>query len=57
MKTVKLKNGMVVQVVYPEEVDLVLTPEDREMDARAREAVSVAVEKTEFLRKLRENKI
>lgn len=57
MKTVKLENGMVAKVVYPEEVDLVLTPEDREMDARAREAVRVAVEKTEFLKKLRENKI
>lgn len=53
MKIVRLKNGMVVSVVYPEEVDSVLTDEDREMDLRAREAVRVAIERTKFLESLR----
>ena len=53
MKTVRLKNGMVVSVVYPEEVDSVLTDEDREMDLRAREAVRAAIERTKFLESLR----
>ena len=34
MKTVKLKDGTVVKVVYPEEVEFTLTQEDKEMDAR-----------------------
>ena len=54
MKTVRLKNGMVVSVVYPEEVDSVLTNEDREMDLRVQEAVRAAIKKTKFLESLRE---
>ena len=57
MKTVKLKNGMVIKVVYPEEVEFTLTQEDKEMDARAREAVRVAIEKQKFLENLKKNKI
>ena len=53
MKTIKLENGTVVNVVYPEEVDLVLTAEDKEMDTRAREAVRAAVERNKFLESLR----
>ena len=57
MKTVKLKNGMVVNVVYPDEVSSVLTPEDKEMDARAQFAVRAAIEKAQFLESLRRSKI
>lgn len=57
MKTVKLKNGMVVNVVYPEEVSSVLTDEDKEYDARAQEAVRAAIAKTKFLENLRRSKI
>ena len=57
MKTVKLKNGTVIKVVYPEEVEFTLTQEDKEMDARAREAVRVAIEKQKFLENLKRNKI
>ena len=57
MKTVKLENGMVVTVVSPEEVSSVLTPEDKEMDARARFAVRAAIEKTQFLENLKRSKI
>ena len=53
MKTVKLENGMVVNVVYPDEVSSVLTSEDKEMDARALFAVHAAIEKTRFLESLR----
>lgn len=57
MKTVKLENGMVVNVVYPEEVSSVLTDEDKEYDARAQEAVRAAIAKTKFLENLRRSKI
>lgn len=57
MKTVKLKDGTVIKVVYPEEVEFTLTQEDKEMDARAREAVRVAIEKQRFLENLKRNKI
>lgn len=57
MKTVKLKNGTVIKVVYPEEVEFTLTQEDKEMDARACEAVRVAIEKQKFLENLKKNKI
>ena len=57
MKTVKLENGTVIKVVYPEEVESTLTQEDKEMDARAREAVRVAIEKQKFLENLKKNKI
>ena len=57
MKTVKLENGMVINVVYPDEVSSVLTPEDKEMDARAQFAVRAAIEKAQFLESLRHSKI
>lgn len=57
MKTVKLKDGRVIKVVYPEEVEFTLTQEDKEMDARARFAVRAAIEKTQFLESLRQSKI
>jgi hypothetical protein len=57
MKTVKLENGMVVNVVYPDEVSSVLTDEDKEMDARARFAVRAAIEKTRFLENLRHSNL
>ena len=57
MKTVKLENGMVITVVSPKEVSSVLTPEDKEMDARAQFAVRAAIEKTQFLESLRHSKI
>lgn len=53
MKTIKLENGMVINVVYPEEVNSVLSDEDREMDIRVREAVCAAIERTKFLESLR----
>ena len=53
MKTIKLGNGMVINVVYPEEVNSVLSDEDREMDIRVREAVRAAIERTKFLESLR----
>ena len=57
MKTIKLENGMVITVVSPEEVSLVLTPEDKEMDSRVRFAVHAAIEKTQFLENLKRSKI
>jgi hypothetical protein len=57
MKTVKLENGMVVNVVYPDEVSSVLTPEDKEMDSRVCFAVRAAIEKAQFLESLRRSKI
>lgn len=57
MKTVKLENGIVITVVSPEETFSVLTPEDKEMDARAQFAVRVAIERTQFLESLRHSKI
>ena len=52
MKTVKL-NGKEIKVVYSDELDSVLTEEDKEMDERAREAVRVAIEKEKFLKRFR----
>ena len=57
MKTVKLENGIVITVVSPKEVSSVLTPEDKEMDARAQFAVRAAIEKAQFLESLRRSKI
>lgn len=57
MKTVKLKDGTVIKVVYPEEVEFTLTQEDKEMDARVCEAVRAAIEKQRFLEDLKRNKI
>lgn len=41
----------VVKVVSPEEQSRVLSNSDMEMDARARQAVKVAIEKVEFCKK------
>lgn len=41
----------VVKVVSPEEQSRVLSNSDMEMDARARQAVKVAIEKAEFCKK------
>ena len=51
MKIVNV-NETKIKVVYPEEVDNYLTPEDKEMDARCREAVAAAIRKKEFLETL-----
>ena len=55
MKVVQV-NGKKIKVVYPEEVDDFLTPEDKEMDARCREAVAASLRKKNFLELLREEK-
>lgn len=41
----------VVKVVSPEEQSQVLSDSDMEMDARARQAVKVAIEKAQFCKK------
>ena len=51
MKIVDI-NGIKIKVIYSEEVDNYLTPEDKEMDARCREAVAAAIRKKEFLETL-----
>lgn len=55
MKVVQV-NGKKIKVIYPGEVDDFLTPEDKEMDARCREAVAAALRKKNFLELLREEK-
>ena len=52
MKTVKL-NGKEIKVVYLDELDSVLTEEDKEMDERVREAIRAAIEKEKFLKRFR----
>ncbi|MBR5975768.1 MAG: hypothetical protein IK020_11370 [Clostridiales bacterium] len=51
MTTFKLDNGKTVKVISSEEEAYVPTPEDEDMDARARQAVKVAIEKAKFLKK------
>ncbi len=41
-----------IKVVYSEEVDKYLTPEDKEMDARCRAAVEEAIRRNEFFNKI-----
>ena len=53
METVKLKNGLKVNIVYPNEVNDFLSDEDKEMDSRAREAIRAAIRKTNFLKSLK----
>jgi len=55
MKTLMI-NGQEIKVVYPEEVDKFLTPEDKEMDARCRAAVEEAIRKNEFFNSLNKKK-
>ena len=49
-------DGARVKIVYPEEVDNYLTPEDKEMDLRAREAAAAAIRKKEFFETLNKKK-
>ena len=51
METVKLSNGLKVNIVYPNEVEKYLSDEDKEMDRRAREAIRAAIAKHKFLKK------
>lgn len=53
MDVVKERDGKsyVIKVVSPEEQNQVLSSSDKEMDARARQAVKVAIEKAEFCKK------
>ena len=50
METIKLKNGLKVNIVYPNEANDFLSDEDKEMDSRAREAIRAAIRKTKFLK-------
>lgn len=50
-------DGAKVKVVYPEEVDSYLTPEDKEMDLRVREAAAAAIRKKEFFEALNKKEI
>lgn len=53
MDVVKERDGKsyVIKVVSPEEQNQVLSSSDIEMDARARQAVKVAIEKAKFCKK------
>lgn len=53
MDVVKERDGKtyVIKVVSPEEQNQVLSNSDIEMDARARQAVKVAIEKAQFCKK------
>ena len=53
MDVVKERDGKtyVIKVVSPEEQNKILSSSDIEMDARARQAVKVAIEKAEFCKK------
>lgn len=53
MDVMKKRDGKtyVIKVVSPEEQNQVLSSSDIEMDARARQAVKVAIEKAEFCKK------
>ena len=55
MKVIQV-NDKKIKVVYLEEVDDFLTPEDKEMDARCHEAVAAAKRKNNFLKLLRKEK-
>lgn len=55
MKVVQV-NGKKIKVIYPGEVDDFLTPEDKEMEARCREAVAAAIRKKNFLELFKEEK-
>ena len=51
MTTISLENGKTVKVVSSSDINSTLTPEDIDMDNRAKEAVRVAIERTTFLNK------
>ena len=44
-------NGQIIQVIEKDEADQYLSESDKEMDARACEAVRVAIEKAKFCKK------
>ena len=50
-----LVDGQGIKIVYPDEVDKFLTPEDKEMDARCRAAVEEAIRKNEFFNSIKKN--
>ena len=51
MTTITLNNGKTLQVISSDEEPYTPTQEDEDMDARARQAVKVAIEKAQFLKK------
>ena len=51
MTTIKLNNGKTLKVISSNEEPYTPTSEDKDMDARAHQAVKAAIEKTEFLGK------
>lgn len=50
-KTIRLDNGLIVTVVDADSVASDLTPEDAEMDYRAREAVAAAIHRAKVCKK------
>ena len=50
-RTVKLNDNRSVTIVTSESTDTVISKNDAEMDARARQAVKAAVSKAEFCKK------
>lgn len=52
VRTIRLKNNKVVNIVTSESVNSVLTEEDIEMDYRANEAVKAAINKAKVCKKL-----
>lgn len=51
IRTIRLKNNKVVNIVTPESVNSFLTEEDIEMDYRANEAVKAAINKAKVCKK------
>lgn len=51
IRTIRLKNNKVVNIVTPESINSVLTEEDIEMDYRANEAVKAAINKAKVCKK------
>lgn len=45
-----LKSGLKVMIIQPNEVEKYLTPEDKDMDERCREAIEMAIRKANFLK-------
>lgn len=51
IRTIRLKNNKVVNIVTPESVNSVLTEEDIEMDCRANEVIKAAINKAKVCKK------
>lgn len=51
MTNISTKSGKIIKVVSKDETKLVLTVSDREMDARATEAVKAAINKARICKK------